>query len=174
MAPDKTRTIRLQAFVRASPKKVFRAVSEPKRLRRWFVDEASLTPRKGGGYAYTWKDGPTHRGKVLEFVRGKRVTLTWQWPGIESELVTKLRFSVEPREDGTILKLTHSGFPKQEKWVDLYAGAVQGWTYFLVNFKSVLDHDHDLRSPHDWWAGVPPQEGNCRISSSSARIRGCT
>jgi|HubBroStandDraft_1064217.scaffolds.fasta_scaffold52278_2 uncharacterized protein YndB with AHSA1/START domain len=150
MARPKTRTIRLQTYVRASPKKAFRYISEPKRLSRWMLDEAVLSPRKGGSYSFTWTGGPTHRGKVLEFVRGKRITLTWQWPGMEDQLTTKLKLSVETKEGGTVLKFTHSGFPKQEKWVELYGGAIQGWTYFLMNFKSVVDHGRDLRSNFDW------------------------
>jgi uncharacterized protein YndB with AHSA1/START domain len=150
MSVSKTRTIRLQTFVHASPKKAFKSISNPKRLSRWLLDEATLSPRKGGQYSFTWTGGPTHRGKILEFVRGKRITLSWQWPGMEDQLVTKLKMSVEPKEKGAILKFTHSGFPKQEKWLDLYSGAIQGWTYFLMNFKSVLDHGTDLRSSYDW------------------------
>lgn len=89
-------------------------------------------------------------GKVLEFVRGKRITLTWQWPGQEQLGVTKLRLSVEPKPGGTVLTFAHSGFQRRGAWVDLYDGAIHGWTYFMMNLKSVLDHGHDLRSPLDW------------------------
>jgi uncharacterized protein YndB with AHSA1/START domain len=150
MAPGKTRTIRLQVFIHASPKKVFKSISQPKFLTRWMLDDATLSPRKGGRYAFTWEDGPTHTGRVLEFVRGKGMTITWQWPGKEDLLLTKLRFSVEPKEGGTVLRLRHSGFPKHARWVDLYGGAIQGWTYFMMNLKSVLDHGDDLRSKYDW------------------------
>jgi uncharacterized protein YndB with AHSA1/START domain len=150
MAPRKTRTIRLQTYTRASPKKAFRAITEPEYLNRWLVDKAELSPRKGGRYSMGWNGGPTHTGRVLEFIRGNHITLTWQWPGMEDQLVTKLKLSVEPKKGGTIVKLTHSGFPKQERWVDLYGGAIQGWAYFLTNLKSVLDHRHDLRSKYDW------------------------
>jgi len=150
VAPVTTRTIRVQVFLRVSPKKAFKAISEPKRLERWLLDEATLSPRTGGRYSFRWKGGPTHTGRVLEFVRGKHLTLTWQWPGAGDLLVTKLKISATPKGRGTVVKFTHSGFPKQERWVDLYGGAIQGWTYFLMNLKSVLEHDHDLRSPEDW------------------------
>jgi len=150
MTPSKTRTIRLQVFVHASPRKAFKAISEPKRLSRWLVDEATISLRKGGRYSFKWEGGPTHTGRVLEFVRGKSITLTWQWPGQEEFVTTRLKMSIEGKEDGAILKFTHTGFPKQERWLDLYTGSIQGWTYFLMNFKSVLDHRHDLRSKNDW------------------------
>lgn len=150
MARVEKRTIRLQVFLAASPRKVFSAVSDPQLLTSWLLDEARISPHKGGAYSFTWKDGPTHTGTVLEFVRGKRLALTWQWPGMEKLLVTKLKLSVEPRKGGTVVKLVHSGFPRQERWMDLYSGGIQGWMYFLMNLKSVLDKGHDLRSKYDW------------------------
>jgi len=150
MAPTKTRTIRLRAFVPASPEKVFKAISEPDLLSRWLLDRANLVPRKGGQYAFTWDGGPTHEGTVLEFIPGKRLAISWQWPGMEKLLVTKLGFSVQPKKGGTIVTLTHSGFPKQERWVELYGGAIHGWTYFLMNLKSFVSQGHDLRSSYDW------------------------
>jgi uncharacterized protein YndB with AHSA1/START domain len=150
MAPPTTRTLRLQTFIHASPAKVFRAISDPEFLPRWFMDRATLEPSKGGHYSFTWDGGPTHTGTLLEYVRGKRLTLTWQWPGQERLGVTRLRLSVEPKAGGTVLRFVHSGFTRGGAWGDLYEGAIQGWTYFMMNLKSVLDHGHDLRSPYDW------------------------
>ncbi|NNN17554.1 MAG: SRPBCC domain-containing protein [Thermoplasmata archaeon] len=150
MTRTKTRTIRLQIFTQTSPKSAFKAISEPELLKRWLLDGASLSLRRGGSYSFTWVGGPTHAGHVLEFVPGKQITLTWQWPGQEDLLVTRLKLEVEPKNAGTVVRLTHSGFPKQERWVDLYGGSIQGWTYFLMNLKSVLDHGQDLRSQYDW------------------------
>jgi uncharacterized protein YndB with AHSA1/START domain len=150
MAGPAKRTIRLRVFIEASPKKVFKAISQPDRLTRWFADEATLSLRKGGRYSLSWEGGPTHTGRVVQSVRGKSFTLAWQWPGREKLGVTKLKLSVEPKKRGTVVKFTHSGFRSGGAWVDLYDGAIRGWTYFLMNLKSVLEHGHDLRSPHDW------------------------
>ncbi len=137
-------------FIHASPKEVFDAITKPEILTAWFMDHATLSPRKGGLYSFTWEGGPTHTGKITEFVRGKRIAFTWQWPGMEKLGVTKLKLSVEPKDGGTVLRFTHSGFSKRGAWVDLYEGAIRGWTYFMMNLKSVLENDRDLRSPLDW------------------------
>lgn len=150
MDPDGTRSLLVPIFINASPKKVFRWISDPKRLTRWFSDTATLSPRKGGDYTLGWDDGPTHSGKVIEFVPGKRVTLTWQWPGQENLGVTMLKLSVHPKGRGTVLRFTHTGFRRNGPWIDLYEGAIRGWTYFGMNLKSVLENGHDLRSPYDW------------------------
>lgn len=150
MAPRKTRTIRQQYYIRASPKKVFKAISEPERLTRWFLKDAQLSPRKRGKYSFTWQGGYAHSGQVVEFVRGKSLTLTWpQYDGKELLGETKLKMTVEPKGDGSLLKIQHSGYPKHERWVDLYAGTHSGWAYFMMNLKSVLEHGNDLRSKHD-------------------------
>jgi uncharacterized protein YndB with AHSA1/START domain len=148
MASDTLRTLDHQYYIHAKPSEVFRAITEPGQLTRWLCDHAELTPKKGGRFALGWKDGPTHTGTVLEFVPGERVDLTWTWPGIELE-GTVFSLSVEPKDEGTILHIQHTGFPRREEWTDLYGGAEWGWTYFAMNLKSVLENGHDLRSKID-------------------------
>ena len=151
MAPRKTRTVSQEYFIRASLKKVFAAISDPERLTRWMVSEATVSPRKGGDYSLTWKAGYHHEGKVLEFVRGKRITLAWPYhDGTKLLGVTRFQLSVRPEGDGTLLKVQHSGFPRTEAWVDIYAGSGAGWAYYMMNLKSVLEHGNDLRSMHHW------------------------
>jgi uncharacterized protein YndB with AHSA1/START domain len=150
MSRPTTRTVRCQVFVHASPSKAFGALTRPALLTRWFVDHATIDLRKGGRYAFSWDGGPTHAGAVTEFIPGKRITLSWQWPGHEKLEPTRLRMTVEPAKSGTIVRFAHSGFHAQGPWIELHDGAIQGWTYFLMNLKSVVDHGHDLRSPLDW------------------------
>ena len=61
----------------------------------------------------------------------------------------RFKLEVEPKGKGTLVKVTHSKIPRGARWFDLYAGAVWGWTYFMMNLKSVLETGHDLRSKHD-------------------------
>jgi uncharacterized protein YndB with AHSA1/START domain len=150
MAPRKTRSIRQQFYIRAPPKKVFRAISDPDEITKWFLKDAQISTRKGGRYTFEWNGGYQHSGRVLEFARGRSLTLTWpQFDGKEVIGDTKVRFTVEPKGKGALLKILHSGYQKQEKWVEPYAGTHAGWSYFVMNLKSVLEHGHDLRSKHD-------------------------
>jgi uncharacterized protein YndB with AHSA1/START domain len=150
MATAARRTIRLPIFIHAPPGEVFRHVSDPARLTRWLVDRATLVPRTGGDYVFTWEGGPTHSGTVLEYVKGRSIALTWGWPGREKLGVTTLTISLEGRAGGTVVRFTHAGFRRGGPWVDLYEGALRGWTYFMMNLKSVVENGHDLRSPYDW------------------------
>jgi uncharacterized protein YndB with AHSA1/START domain len=149
MAPRKTRTIDQQYYIHAPPKKVFRAITQPKWLKRWFCDAAELSLRKGGRFRVAWTNGPTHSGKLLEFTRGKSLTFGWSWEGFEDVGVTPFKLAVKRKGKGTLLTLTHRGFPKGERRIDLYAGAIWGWTYFAMNLKSVLESGTDLRTKYD-------------------------
>ncbi len=148
MPHEETRTVDHQYLIRASPERVFEALTDPKLLVRWLADHAELAPRPGGSYRLGWTDGPTHTGTIVEFEAGRTIALSWEWPGVTLK-GTILRFSVEPSGEGTLLKLQHTGFPKREEWVELYGGAEWGWTYFAMNLKALLETGHDLRSPRD-------------------------
>jgi uncharacterized protein YndB with AHSA1/START domain len=148
MAGEATRAVNHQYFIRASPDRTFNALTDPALLVKWFADRAEITPRKGGTYRLSWNGGPTHTGTILGFVPGKSIALSWEWPGVALK-GTVFTLSVEPKDDGSLLTVDHSGFPMVEKWTDLYGGAEWGWTYFAMNLKSVLENGHDLRSHHD-------------------------
>ncbi len=148
MARRATRTIDHQYFIHAGVARVFKAISEPVLLTRWLADRAELDLRTGGRYMLEWRGGPRHEGRVLEVVRGRRLTLTWTWEGVGLR-DTRFRLSLKPKGRGTLLRVTHSGFPTEGRWVDLYAGTEWGWAYFAMNLKSVLETGRDLRSSLD-------------------------
>lgn len=146
-SPSK-RSVRQQFFIRAPPEKVFRAVSEPERLVTWFADAAEISLRKGGRFSFDWEEGFHHSGRVLEVVRGTTVLLEWVYDGPGGATArTRLRFSVAPKRKGTVVSVVNSGIPVGEKWLDV-VGIAQGWTFFLLNLKSVVETGHDLRSKH--------------------------
>jgi len=148
VASETNRSVNHQYFIRATPDVVFRAITDPRLLTRWLCDRAEISPKKGGKYLLAWNNGPTHTGTLVDLREGQRVALSWTWPGVELQ-GTVLSFSVEAKDGGTVLTVEHAGFPRLEKWTDLYGGAEWGWTYFALNLKSVLEKGHDLRSELD-------------------------
>lgn len=76
------------------------------------------------------------------------MTLSWDWEGVNLHN-TLFKLSVEQKGKGALFKVEHSGFPIDNKWIDLFAGAEWGWTYFAMNLKSVLETSRDLRSKYD-------------------------
>lgn len=148
MATPETRTVSHRYLIRVPTDTAFQAITSADGLTRWLSDKAEIAPVKGGRYMIGWTDGPTHRGTILDLVPGRSITLSWNWEGVELE-GTRFTLSTEPADEGTLLTVEHSGFPRDERWVDLYGGTEWGWTYFAMNLKSVLESGHDLRSPAD-------------------------
>ena len=146
----KSRTIKQGHFIQAPVNKVFKAITEPRLLKRWFLESAKISPRKGGNYTFTWQGGYSHSGKVLDYVRDKRLSLSWPefWKGKQLG-TTRATFRLRPKDEGTYLEISHSGFKSGSQWVESYGGTCTGWAYFLTNLKSVLQHGRDLRSSFD-------------------------
>ena len=146
----KSRAARQGVFVQAPPPKVFEALTEPRLLKKWFLESATLSPRKRGNYTFTWQGGYSHSGKVLDYAKDRKLSLSWP-AYLKGNLLgtTRATFKIKPKDDGTVLELTHSGFKSGNQWVELYGAVCSGWAYFLTNLKSVLQYGRDLRSSYD-------------------------
>ena len=40
--------------IKATPEEVFRAITDPEQIVKWFADEARVDPRVGGEYYFAW------------------------------------------------------------------------------------------------------------------------
>jgi len=123
---------------------VFRALTEPSELVRWFLKEARLPPTPGAPYEFVWRGGYRHRAKVVAFVPNRKLTL--EWP-VKRLGATRVTFTLSPEKRGTRLRLRQTGFGTSPAWIDNFGGTNQGWGYFLMNLKSVLTNGTDLREP---------------------------
>ena len=147
----KSRTIKESFYIQAPPSKVFNHLVSPAKLKDWFLESAKLSPRKGGNYEFVWQGGYNHTGKVVDYARDNKLSLTWPQFWNEKPVgTTRVTFKVVPKEKGTLLQLTHSGYKRSgEPWVQLYTQTYSGCAYFCMNLKSVLETGRDLRRPED-------------------------
>ncbi len=148
MSSSKTLSVDRRFFIRASPRKVFEAISTPRGLASWMVVRADLPSKTGASYELEFDGGWRHRGTVQRIRAGRSIALTWAWDGVPVK-GTVLTLSVRPKKRCALFQLVHRGFPREKKWMNLYGGAEWGWTYYGMNLKSVLETRHDLRSPWD-------------------------
>jgi uncharacterized protein YndB with AHSA1/START domain len=128
-------------FIKASPKEVFDYISNPIKLKKWFVSDASIPKKSGEDYYFEWSSGKRCEGKVICFIANKKLEVEW------SER-TKVRFSLTSKDQGTLLQIDHSGFGNDKYWADNFIGHCSGWAYFVMNLKSVIEFGHDLRSKY--------------------------
>ena len=40
--------------IKATPEEVFRAITDPEQIAKWFAPEARVDPRVGGEYYFSW------------------------------------------------------------------------------------------------------------------------
>lgn len=122
--------------IRATPAKVYAALTQPEQMVRWWGPDAGPTlsaeadVRPGGRYSVVFRllDGSEHNptGVYREVVPGKKLVFTWEWPG-SPERESLVTFRLEPFDGGTELTLVHERLPDE----DARASHAQGWRGFL-------------------------------------------
>jgi uncharacterized protein YndB with AHSA1/START domain len=144
---QETTALQLEHRYAASRESVFDAWTNPEVLKRWWAAAptwgtplAEVDAREGGSYRLSMRtdEGEVHtvRGEYSEVSRPERLAYTWSWEegpepamaGSESTLVV-----VEFLEDGdgTLVRLTHSGFANEQ----IRGMHVQGWEAVLANLE---------------------------------------
>jgi uncharacterized protein YndB with AHSA1/START domain len=123
--------IRKSIEIDASPEVVFKAISDSDELTNWFPDAAILEPRVGGKTKFSYyKDSKrtavcprdhdkTNEGRVLEFIKNKKLSYTWQHMDVpdfpETIVICELE---EINKNKTRLTLTHTGFTSMDQVKD--------------------------------------------------------
>jgi uncharacterized protein YndB with AHSA1/START domain len=134
--PTVGRTIQKELFIAAPPERVYRAFTSKEDLERWFVTTATLEPRPGGVFNLWWKENHVP-GEFVALDPPRSLAFTWDdGPGFS---LTTCTIEFIPENDGTLLRLTHTGFLDGENWDQLYDGVNGGWTMELGNLKTWLE-----------------------------------
>lgn len=136
--------IRKSIEIDASPEVVFKAISDPSELTDWFPDAAILEPRVGGKTRFSYyKDSKrgtcardhdkTNEGRVLEFVKNKKLVYTWQHMDVPDFPETIVTWELEEiSKNKTRLTLTHTEFTSKDQIKD----HSEGWSFFLNELAS--------------------------------------
>ena len=158
LEPD--RCSRHSVGIHASPAEVYHALTDPKELSRWFVSEASIDLRPGGSYRWVFGAGTGAAGPDPLVASGVFMAMAPQEFLRLSTTVegtdTLLEFRLDPWRDGTILTVSHSGFPGEEGWDDAFRSVDQGWQSEIQVLKLYMEeargqitrsHFHEARVP---------------------------
>jgi uncharacterized protein YndB with AHSA1/START domain len=104
-------------WIAASPSTVFAFFTDIERWSAWQGVGGKVDARPGGALLVLMPDAASASGQFIEVVPPRLIVFTWGWDGNSipippgSSIVT---IELEPAENGTIVKLTHSGLQPAE------------------------------------------------------------
>lgn len=130
------RSIEKELFIKASPERVFRALTEKEELERWFLKNAEVDLRPGGAIKFEWRPGVTNIGKILVLDPPHRLSYTWE---VQTPSVTTVTFELTAENNGTRLQVINTGFGEGEDWDHYYDLRHNGWGIHLANLASWLE-----------------------------------
>lgn len=135
---------------------VYDAWAKPSEIEKWFLSEAKYlreedTPvnhnepvQAGDRYAWRWYlYNLTEEGKITEANNKDHVQFTFA-----GNCLVDVKLSAE--NGYTVVELTQSNIPTDEdSQRDIRLGCHTGWSFYLVNLKSVYEGGLDLRGKDD-------------------------
>lgn len=146
--------------IKASPVRVWQALTIPEERNRWETRSCILEMHIGGRVELDYGWGVSYTGVVKELVPGERLVL-------EDDHKDLTIWTVEPHPDGTLVRIEYTGLWSGELGLMMMKDMSYGTYRFLRNYRSVLEGGPDLR-PGFWksWIGVQ------QITLESAELTG--
>ncbi len=152
VTPDQD-TIVAEIQISAPPERVFKAISDPDELQRWFggspecpVKTWKMEPRVGGRYSYSNEkssiviNGVSEfecHGEILEFDPPHVLAYSWiaNWHD-DPKSRTLVRWELTSVQGGTHVRVTHSGLASLPVARKDYAG---GWPGVVEHLKKFVE-----------------------------------
>lgn len=125
--------------IKASPERVWAALTDATLMTKWSGTRAEYDARVGGAYAL-WDDYV--RGEILTCDPPKKLAQTWQpnnW-AIQDSVVT---FTLKKTRGGTRVDLVHENVQPED-----YNGTANGWDEFYIGaLKAMLESENPKPKP---------------------------
>lgn len=135
-------SVTLVRRIKATPAKVYAALTDPALMLRWWGPDAGPTlraeadVRPGGRFSIVFRlrNGDEHNptGVYREVVPDQKLVFTWEWPGMP-ERESLVTFLLTPIAGGTELILTHEQLP-DDSARDSHKQGWSGWFDKLIFF----------------------------------------
>jgi uncharacterized protein YndB with AHSA1/START domain len=139
-------------YIRTTPEKLWRALTEPEFTRRFFCEtwqECEWKP--GASWRMMVPDGRLlNSGEVLEIEPGKRLVLRWRTeliPEMHAEGDSRLTYELEQQGEAVKLTLIHEMDKPDSKMIGTVS---QGWPLVLASLKSLLETGEPLEATRRW------------------------
>lgn len=108
-AAFRERDIRLSVRIKASPERIYKALSSARELCLWWLDRAETDARNLGRFRMVWPTRREGRGVFVDLEPGRK--LAWAWDGLERSVPPLTTVFIEPKKRFCLVTLVHAGFP---------------------------------------------------------------
>lgn len=133
--------------LRASPERLWRALTEAGELAAWFGQRCEIDLRPGGVAWFDWDEGGLYHARVEVVEPVRRLVVRWateEGRRVEDGPSTVMEWTIEPgRAGGSVLHLRETGFTGP----DSRFGNVHGWIDELRDLLGLLAEE-------PWQAGI--------------------
>lgn len=148
--------------INAAIAEVYAMWTTPAGLEKWFLRLAEFKRGDGNilhandsiqpGDTYRWRwfgwpDSMEEKGKVLEANGTNMLKFTFGSEAVENMTCT---VKIYTEQNETICEMLQENIPTDEKGKCYYhLGCMSGWSFFMVNLKSILENGYDLRNKNE-------------------------
>lgn len=144
--------------IAALPERVFEALVDPRQVVQWWGQkgvyqcrEFHADVRSGGEWRSAGLDGQGNSfevgGEFIAVDRPRLLSMTWvaTWTG---DLKTVVRWDLEAKNEGTLVRIRHSGFAAHPELTQAYRGwpRMLGWLQALIERGETVED----REPATW------------------------
>jgi len=126
--------IRLNVAIKATPRKIYDAISTQDGLASWWSIQTTAKPEVGFVNVFTFGKFRNEM-QVTDLTSNKRVA--WKCiNSIDEWIDTTISFDLEEKDSSTILRFTHGGW---RAVTDTFAGCTYDWAHFIRSLKSLCE-----------------------------------
>lgn len=136
----------LQIGAKASPEDVFKALTDPKKLAKWWTSDTRGSGSKVGDTLEFWFGDFCQKFEVKALKPGKLVQWKATKEGVDEWAGTEITFSLSTDELQTLVRFRHSGWKKN---TEFFAHCSTKWATFLISLKDLMEKGKGKPYPND-------------------------
>jgi uncharacterized protein YndB with AHSA1/START domain len=138
LSPAIPRSAEYVVQIAVPPDAVWKALTDPKELVRWFPLTAHVAPGAGGEMTLRWEDQGMDHLAIHIWNPARHLQVAMQQPSGSPPVVHD--FTLEDHGASTVLRLVAHGFDPDARWDQFYDGVKRGWRYELQSLRHYLEH----------------------------------
>lgn len=141
-----THETNLRVGLRASPQEIYDALTDPKKLARWWTSDTRGNGAEVGGTLEFWFGKFCQTFQVEALKPGALVRWKATKEGVAEWAGTEVSFTISTDEKQTFVRFRHAGWRAD---TDFFAHCSMKWATFLLSFKDFLEKGEGRPSPKD-------------------------